>query len=139
MSEVQFQTDEQMQPKLPSSFVDFTKEEDILRIFAPLPLQSSAEAGWKSIQSQHHSLPAGETQEFANPNHVIVIHESKQSIALEHTFDDKHQVEHLGLQQIILLPEGVPRRGNWKDNVEFTLLLLDPIAVTRTAHESWVF
>lgn len=130
------QTIEQRHPKLPSPFADFTKEEDILRIFANLPLQSSAEAGWKSIQLQHYFQAAGETQEFANPSHVIVIHESPHPIELEYTFDDRHHMECLRPQQIVLLPEGVSRRGVWENNVEFTLLILDPIAITRTAYES---
>ena len=50
-----FQTVEPEQKSL-SYFVDFTKEEDILQIFANLPLQSNAEAGWKSIQPQHYRL-----------------------------------------------------------------------------------
>ncbi|MBE7385132.1 MAG: helix-turn-helix transcriptional regulator [Leptolyngbya sp. SIO1E4] len=136
MSESQSEMTDKIHLELSSSLADFTKEEDVLRIFSSLPLQSSADAGWKSIQLHHHFLPAGETQEFANPNHVIVIHESQQPIELEHTFDGKRQSEFLHPQKIVFLPEGIPRRGTWEDTVEFTLILLDPIAVTRTAYES---
>lgn len=136
MPESQSKAVEQKHKQLPSPFFDFTKEKDILQIFANLPLQSSAEAGWESIQLQHYCQSAGETQEFANPSHVIVIHESQQPIELKHTFNDKQQIEFLRPQQIGLIPEGVARRGAWEDKVEFTLLFLDPIAVTRTAYES---
>lgn len=136
MSAPQSETTTPSPLKLSSTFADFSKEEDILRIFANLPLQSSAEVGWKSIQLHRHSLSAGETQEFANPNHVIVIHESQQPIELEHIFDGKRQIESLHPQKVVFLPGGVPRRGTWKDTVEFMLLLLDPAVVARTAYES---
>ena len=136
MSESRSQAVKQTHKQKPSPFLDFTKEENILQIFEAPPLQSSAKAGWQSIQLQHYSQLAGETHEFANPSHVIVIHQSQQPIELQHTFDGKKQIELLRPQQVGLLPQGVPRRGVWQDKVEFTLLLLDPVAVTRTAYES---
>ena len=121
---------------LKSLFVDLTEEKNVLKILPRLPLYTSREAEWKTIQLQQHHQLAGESPSSSHPHHFIILHHLKQTIQIERTFDTKPKTEQVNHGDIALVPAGAPHNANWNQDMDFSLLIFDPTLVKRVAYES---
>jgi AraC family transcriptional regulator len=117
--------------------VDFTQENEALRILPRPSLRSSANLGWNGVYVQQHQQPAWETPEYAHNRHMLLIHNPNLTIQAERWFDGRRQQEQFGGgTNIVIVPTMVLHRANWNQESPFFLLFLEPDRLTQTAYES---
>ena len=116
--------------------VNFTQENDVLRILASPPLISSQELNWDGIYVQHYQQPAWETPEYSHTQHMLLIHTSKTLVRAERMLDGRKQREQLGNGNVALVPATVKHQVNWDRENNFSLLFLEPAHLAHIAYES---
>ncbi len=117
--------------------VDFTQEEDVLRILPNPALRSSENLGWNGIHVQQHQQPGWETPEYAHTRHMLLVHNPDRIVQSERRFNGRRQQEQLGGgKNIVIVPTTVLHQANWNQESPFSLLFLEPDYLTQVAHES---
>ncbi|MBD2463526.1 helix-turn-helix transcriptional regulator [Oscillatoria sp. FACHB-1407] len=116
--------------------IDPTKAETILQIVPCPPISTSDHLGWAGIQVQHHCPPAWENAEHSMNQHFVVVHHADQTAQAERTIDGRQQKEQLDNGQVVILPATVSHKVRWNRQGNFTVLMLDPLHLARTAYES---
>ncbi|MBD3887225.1 helix-turn-helix transcriptional regulator [Phormidium tenue FACHB-886] len=116
--------------------IDPTQDKSLLQIVPCLPVSTSDHLGWTGIQVQHHRPPAWENPEHSMTQHFIVVHHSNQTVQGERTIDGHKQEEQLDDGQVVILPATAPHKMRWNGQGDFTVLMLDPLHLARTAYES---
>ncbi len=124
-------------PKLQPITVDFTREDDVLKVLPRPSLLSSENLGWNGIYVQQHQQPAWETPEYAHTRHMLLVHGTLQTIQAERILDGHRQQELLGGgSNIAIVPASVQHQVSWDQESDFTLLFLDPDFLVQVAYES---
>lgn len=113
-----------------------TQDDSLLQVMPCPPVRTSENLMWTGIQVQHHRSPAWENPEHTMTQHVLVVHHANQTIQAERTMAGRRQEEHLDRGQIVVIPAQTPHKIRWHGDGDFTLLLLDPLHLAQTAHES---
>ncbi|MEH2245674.1 AraC family transcriptional regulator [Nostoc sp.] len=120
--------------------IDYSQK-DAASTFAPKPLLSSQQAGWRNIHLAHYQLPAIEVPEIYNVQHVIVIPFWKQPVEVELIAEGKryltqHDQKETALNCIEVLPAYVPISSKCKQEIELMHCYLEPTFLAHAAHES---
>lgn len=113
-----------------------TQDEALLQIVPCPPVSTSDRLGWTGIQMQHHCPPAWENVEHSMTQHFVVVHHSHQTVQGERTIDGRKQEEQLDDGQVVILPATASHKMRWNGQGDFTVLMLDPLHLARTAYES---
>jgi AraC family transcriptional regulator len=119
--------------------IDYSQQ-DSTSTFAPRPrIHSSQQAGWKNIHLAHYQMPAMETPEMVNLQHIIAIpllkYETVQEVIFEgKRYQTQHKPKELG--SIAIIPADVPFSAKWNQESSVTHCYLDPTFVAHAAYES---
>ncbi|WP_190646949.1 hypothetical protein [Oculatella sp. FACHB-28] len=116
--------------------IDPTQEEALLQIVPCPPVSTSDHLNWTGIQVQHHQPPAWENREHSMTQHCVVVHHSSQTVQGERIINGRKQEEQLDDGQVVILPATAPHKMCWNGQGDFTVLMLDPPHLARTAYES---
>lgn len=116
--------------------VDFAQDNASATLLPRSPLLSSYNLGWNGILVQHHYQPAWEVPEYAPSQHMLSIHHLDHPVESERILDGKRQIEQLNKGDIALVPAHVFHKKRWRQDCDFTLLMLDPAHVAQIAHET---
>jgi AraC family transcriptional regulator len=119
--------------------LDYAQQENLPEFAARSPLCSSYEAGWKNIHLVHQQLPANQTPEIINCQHVITFSGWQHQTEVELVFDGKryrtlHDKNALG--HVELLPAYVPMSASWNQEIDFIHCYLAPDLITHIAYEA---
>lgn len=119
--------------------LDYAQQENLPEFAARSPLCSSYNVGWKNIQLVHQQLPANQTPEIVNCQHVLTFSGWQRQTEVELIFEGKryrtlHNKNALG--QVELLPAYVPMSASWNQEIDFIHCYLEPDLVTHIAYES---
>jgi AraC family transcriptional regulator len=115
-------------------FIDGTQKAPLLKLFPKPPLLSSQALGWEGICVQSHRQPAWETPHVCGPHHSIAVH--SEPFQTEHLLDSRRQREQIAKGDIVIIPANTRSQHTWNQEVEFSLLLLEPTHMAQIAHES---
>lgn len=106
------------------------------RLLPYFPWQTSYNIGWKGVRADCHRQPPWEAMEHSLSHHTIVIHHCQQPMQAERMLDGRTQDEQIISTQVEIVPAKVPQKAAWKQQIEFTLLFLDPAYMAQVASES---
>jgi AraC family transcriptional regulator len=124
-------------PELQLITVDFTREDDVLKVLRRPSLLSSENLGWNGIYVQKHQQPAWETPEYAHTKHMLLVHGVERSVRAERSFDGHRRQESLARgSNIAIVPAWIQHQVSWSQESDFTLLFLDPNFLIQVAYES---
>ncbi|MBW4695795.1 MAG: AraC family transcriptional regulator [Lyngbya sp. HA4199-MV5] len=123
-------------PELDRLTVDFTQDDEVLRVLARPPLLTSQSLAWNGIYVQHHRQPAWETPAYAHTRHMLMVHQAQHVVHSERVLDGRRQKEVLGNQQIVIVPASVSHQAVWDSEANFTLLFLEPDHLAQVAYEA---
>lgn len=132
--------EKQTMPEEKALTIDYSQEDAASR-FAPKPLLSSHQAGWKNIHLAHYQLPTMEVPEIYNLQHVIVIPFWKQRVEVELIAEGKryltqHDQKETARRCIEVLPAYVPINSRCHQEIELMHCYLEPAFLAHAAHES---
>ncbi len=130
-------------PDQPALSVDCV---DMPGILPNLPLVTSYQSGWNSIQLAHHRQPAAmDLPEMASPQHIVILPLGLQAVDFEFLTDGRaHPVSYQdkdytsGCMQILPadLPYSIRADSTANKIVEFVHCYLEPAFLAQIAHES---
>jgi AraC family transcriptional regulator len=99
--------------------MDFTQEDDVMKILPRLPLRSSENLGWNEIYVQQHCQPAWEAPECAQTTHVVIVGLNSELAHSERWFDGRRQQEQIGGENnIVIVPAMVQHRSSWNQQID---------------------
>ncbi|MBD1910285.1 MULTISPECIES: AraC family transcriptional regulator [unclassified Leptolyngbya] len=118
--------------------LDYSRREALPNVAPRSLLRSSQEVGWKNIQLVRFQVPASETPEIVNLQHVIFLADWKHTTEVELEFAGKryrneHQVNETGCIEI--LPANAPMSARWSHGGDFIHCYLEPTFLNHVAHE----
>ena len=116
--------------------LNYLKEESTLQILPKFPLLSSHPLGWDGMVVEHHSIPAWEMPEHALAQHGIGMNYSNTEGQLERVLDGRRQIEPIGRGLVAIAPAHVAHRVSWNQELEGTILLLEPTYLAQVAYET---
>ena len=106
------------------------------RLLPCFPFQTSHDIGWSRVRVDRHRQPPWEAMEHSLSHHSIVIHHCQQPMQAERMLDGRTRNEQVIDGYVEITPAKVPQKAAWRQQIEFTLLFLDPAYVAQIAHES---
>lgn len=121
-------------PKL--LILDFTQEDAISSIMPCTFIASSHSLRWDKISVQHHRQPAWQTPEFCSYQHLVLVKQNEQPVKFEQVVGQYHQDGILTYQDLVIIPAHAPCRVSWDQEMEFMLLVLDPICLAQVIDDS---
>jgi AraC family transcriptional regulator len=121
-------------PKL--LILDFAQEDAISSIMPSTSIASSHSLRWDRISVQHHRQPAWETPEFCSYQHLVLVKQDEQPVKFEQVVGQHHQNGVLTYQDLVIIPAHAPCRVSWDRELEFILLVLDPICLAQVVDDS---
>jgi AraC family transcriptional regulator len=114
--------------------IDAKKENDSLLIFPSKPVLSSRKVNWNNIHVAHYVLSANEVPEHLPAQNVIVIHH-KPLKTVNWLINGNIQSENIETGNVVVVPANVSHSVCWHEEASFTLMLLEPEFISRTAYE----
>jgi AraC family transcriptional regulator len=118
--------------------LDFTQEDAISSIMSCTFIASSHSLRWDKISVQHHRQPAWETPEFCSYQHLVLVKQNEQPVKFEQVVGQYHQDGILTHQDLVIIPAHAPCRVSWDREMEFMLLVLDPICLAQMVDDSTI-
>ncbi|MBD2463080.1 helix-turn-helix transcriptional regulator [Oscillatoria sp. FACHB-1407] len=116
--------------------IDLAKQTDVLQLLPCLPLLMN-EARRSHLLIQYHRQPIWSMPENSTAQHVVVVHQETDSqVQVNRVMDGKKQKETLSHGSCIVIPADILHQSSWEQEVEFTLLLLEPTYLAQIAHET---
>jgi AraC family transcriptional regulator len=116
--------------------LNFTQENAILHILPHAPILSSHHLKWENIYAQHHTQPKNKIPTVSGPHHVIAVHQNKNIVQSERIFDGQRKSQRLVKGDIEIIPANSEYQSSWNEEIEFTLLFLEPTYIAQVAYES---
>jgi AraC family transcriptional regulator len=116
--------------------LDFTQEDAVSSIMPCTFIASSDPLRWDRISVQHHRQPAWETPEFCSYQHLVLVKQNEQPVKFEQVVGQHYQDGVLTYQDLVIIPAHVPCRVSWDREMEFILLVLDPICLAQVVDDS---
>jgi AraC family transcriptional regulator len=120
-----------MSKKAKPLILDFTQEDAISSILPCTSIASSHSLRWDRISVQHHRQPAWETPEFCSYQHLVLVKQNEQPVKVEQVVGEQHQDGMLTCQDLVIIPAQLPCKVGWDGEIEFMLLVLDPMCLTQ--------
>lgn len=105
------------------------------RLLPCFPFQTSYDIGWNGVRADRHRQPPWEVIEHSLSHHSIVIHHCQHPMQVERMLDGRTQSQQIITGQVEITPAKVSQKAAWRQQVEFTLLFLDPAYVAQIARE----
>jgi AraC family transcriptional regulator len=116
--------------------IDMSKPQESAQILPHAPVLSSQAIGWKGLLFQEFHHPGHEIPEYVLPHHMIIVGR-QQGLHQENRIDGKfYHRDSTIAGDVLIVPTGVTNATVWKENAEFSLLILCPKFVSEVAHES---
>ncbi|MBE7383468.1 MAG: helix-turn-helix transcriptional regulator [Leptolyngbya sp. SIO1E4] len=118
--------------------IDFTREDEVEKLFPSKPLLSSRDASLNGIHLEYYQHTANEVPEHAPKQHLILINTQVSDLAqYEQTLDDRWQWDPLREGHVVVVPAEVRNRACWHTEHGYILLSLDPTIFMLRAVE-WI-
>jgi AraC family transcriptional regulator len=117
--------------------VNCSQDDEILKIVPKKPLLSSKELNWDGISLQNHRQPAWETPSYCNIHHSIALHHCNQIDIHKETVLNSHRKHgQIVTGDIIIIPANIQNSHFWNQDLEFSMLFLEPTHIAQIAYES---
>jgi len=116
--------------------LDPANPSDLKYLVPRQPLITSQEVCWKNILVQHHKQTPWEMPENTVVYHAIAIHWAVTDLKMDRVMDGQKQQETIHHGSCAIIPANVPHQTTWRQDIEFTLLLLEPSHLAYTAYET---
>lgn len=116
--------------------LDLTQPSDLKQLVPCSPLITSEAVDWKNIRVQHHQQAPWEMPENTTTQHVIAIHWAEAAMKVDRVMDGQKQQDTVHYGSCVIVPAHIPHQSVWNQEIEFTLLLLEPSLLARTAYET---
>lgn len=112
--------------------VDFSQQDDVLKLYSEAPLLSSDRAGWDGMQLQYHRHPPHQLAENYSKQHRIIIHDSSPSPPLvEEMIEHRFQTKQFNGGDVTIVPANVLNSAYWDTEYEFITLSFEPSTFAR--------
>lgn len=125
-----------MRKKPKPLILDFTQEDAISSILPRSFIVSRHSLRWDRISVQYHRQPAWETPEFCSSQHLVLVKQNEQPVKFEQVVGPHHQDGLLTYQDLVIIPAHAPCWVRWDQDIEFMLLVLDPICLSQVVDDS---
>jgi len=107
--------------------VDFTQQDDVLKLYPEAPLLKSDHSEWHGIQLQYHRHPPHKLAENYSQQHRIIIHGCSPSPPLvEEMIEHRFQTKQFRGGDITVVPADVLNSAHWNVEYEFITLSFEP-------------
>lgn len=112
--------------------VDFTQQDDVLKLYPEASMISSDRAGWDGIRLLYHRHPPHQLAENYSKQHRIIICAGIFSPPLvEEMIEHRFQTKQFSEGDVTVVPADVLNSASWDTEYEFITLSFDPSTFTR--------
>jgi AraC family transcriptional regulator len=118
-----------------TSILDFTNQQEAMRVLPQTPLVASYHTGWKGLTFTHYCHPPHETVEHCLLQHSLVITDSKSCFQAERHLDGKFKHYAHGNGRVDVVPAFLSHWTNWDREVEFSVIAICPTLLNQTTQE----
>ena len=118
--------------------LDLTQAASPTQILPCKPSLSSQLADWNGIILRHYDrLPPHEFSEYYPQQHLIIVHQQQYPTRLERKINGNQQSLLVNNSDIAFIPAQNSHGAAWQDELELTILILNPDFLFQAAYE-WV-
>jgi AraC family transcriptional regulator len=123
--------------KQPPLTIDLAKQTDVLQLLPHAPISTNEKTRGRHLLVQYHRQPIWKMPENSTAQHVIVVHQEPEGhVQVNRVMNGTKQKEILGYGSCVVIPADILHQSDWEQDVEFTLLLLEPSYLAHVAHET---
>lgn len=115
--------------------LDYSDKASSLQIFSSKPTISSQEAGWNGIKLEYYQHYPYQVPECKPLQHIIVIFDNVSTRFVDRRLDGHFQSECIKKGDIVISPANVLHKASWRNNIEFILIILEPVLISCAAFE----
>lgn len=120
------------------TYLDLSNSKSLKEILPSQSSLSSQETGWHGLILRHFDrLPPHEFSEYHPQQHLIIVHQQQHLTDVERQINGKKQNLIVENKDIALIPARHSHGAAWQNELELTVLIIEPDFMSQVAYE-WI-